>query len=285
MGGILSFIAFVLSGAVLPVREDVNFVSAMWLTSQGWNCPAWFAAWNGASELNFQYLYHTPGDERFCLMASVLDPRTKRINVTLTNYPGLKNGRLQPYEALYGYTSKRFCRGLATWDRETIVRLQLNARDALLDLLPMLRSDQELWVTPDLESGCTAREQGQYIRAIRPIMETAPVPVRFVSYGSLAPGADYFESRHSSNPSCGGNLRCIKSNDGSTITRWKGFFSGVFKRIAWVPGSNCNKHGRAWIPPKERTACFDYEDAAALRPYLAKDFSLSCWVLGVCGGR
>lgn len=258
-----------------------DFVSGMFITSPSWRCGEWLSTFIGAKEVNFQYLFKTAGPITECLEHTIKDPRTKRINVTLTNYPGLKNRRLEPYEAMAGYTARRFCRSLESWAPEIIIKLQLNARDALLQILPWLRSDQELWVTPDLESGCSALAQSQYIKAVRRIMATAPVKrVVFVSYGRLVPGADLYESPHALAPRCPNRL-CIKANDGSPIDLVR-FFSGNFGRIAWLPGSNCNPPRGPFVRPFFRNHCFSYADGARLRPFLTNNLSLNCWVSGVC---
>ncbi len=242
----------------------------MAIQSENWNCNAWFSTFAGAAEVNFPYLHNTFGNRTSCLAATLSLPQSKIVQLILTNYPGLKNRRLQPHEAMYGYDTARFCRGLEDWETETIVRVQNNAAAAFYDLVPYLRPQHELWINPDLESGCDAYQQGQYIRAIRPIFETLPVAaVRFVSYGTLAPGADFYEADHGKFD-CHGDPRCIKTNDGSPVTDWRKFFSGTYA-AAWGHRvrSNCLGVG-PWIFPVLRKNCWNLIDANYLRAHMPK---------------
>ncbi len=264
-------------GVVLEARAQSGFdilplnirgPHGMAITSANWNCDAWLFTFLGAREANFPMLWRTFGMNLECLETTLSLGMPTALQVYLTNGPGRKNRRLQAHEPLAGMSTRDFCAGLRDWHTEVIVPLQENAAEVFHAVAPHLRAGDILLIANDLESDCSSEEQGQYIRAVRPIFANIPsVPVFYVSYRELAPGADFYEADHGTYD-CGDNPRCIKTNDGGRLNI-KAVLRGKFAAAwPWFFASNCNVEGGPFIPPILRTNCFTWEHAFALRAYM-----------------
>lgn len=181
------------------------------LLKSDFKCDEFIQSLDGVAYIHLSVLYETFGKNMECLSKVMKDPRFKTIQFHLFNEVCVRNGQCDPHESLYGYTLDSFRKAIAREDVSLIVKLQTVSAEVSTFLNDNLRSDQECYIDPLLETRTSASESkivAKYLRGIFP-------RCAWVVHGHGVNGGGDVKEGHGSSVSL--SPRCIANLDGQDI--------------------------------------------------------------------
>lgn len=220
------------------------------------DCGSAYAAFDQRPEISISVLSDgTFGQSTACFEAFAADGRTRAIQVHALNGSGLRNGRLQPSEVLYGYTLKTFRSALLSGDSALTDLLYRHFERVKSNYIDKLQPHTACYLSPILEHNLTPFEWVLVARIATEVIG-GRCSLVYNPVGGNEPRAlpPFISEGHGLSPRL--YPPCIYDNDGKDVTHGKrqmDKYAFCEPRFYWRSCFNGRKGMRGWVAPMERT--------------------------------